>query len=78
MTLSTYQKNSWFDLLAAGMRSALDSMFSADVELRRGLPVRYLTRLGLPYEDEAAADGSRSAGEWRSGQLCRSHCVRDR
>jgi peptidylprolyl isomerase len=57
LTLSTYQKTAWFDLLAAGMRSALDSMFANDVELRRGLPWRYLALLGTPHEEHEADNG---------------------
>jgi peptidylprolyl isomerase len=53
LTLSTFQKTAWFDLLAAGLRNALDAMFQTDVEVRRGLPRRYLSILGAPFEDEA-------------------------
>jgi peptidylprolyl isomerase len=57
LTLSTYQKTAWFDLLAAGMRSALDNMFANDAELRRGLPWRYLALLGTPHEEHEADNG---------------------
>jgi cyclophilin family peptidyl-prolyl cis-trans isomerase len=72
LTLSTYQKTAWFDLIAAGMRSALESMFQADIEVRRGLPRRYLSLLGAPFEEAEAENPETHEAAERARQLASS------
>jgi len=46
VTISTYQRNAWFDLLGAAIPRALESAFNKDERYRRGLPVGSLGYMG--------------------------------
>jgi len=51
VTLSTYQHNSYIDLLEAAVPRALELVSEADVEFRKGLPRNYLDFMGVAYQD---------------------------
>ncbi|KAF6205255.1 hypothetical protein GE061_019423 [Apolygus lucorum] len=47
VTISAYQKTSWFDLMEKLVPSALKTAAANDVEFRRGLPIGYLRHAGV-------------------------------
>ncbi|XP_059841599.1 ribosomal oxygenase 1 [Hypanus sabinus] len=47
ITMSTYQKNSWGDVLRKMFPAALDLAIEDDVEFREGLPLDYLDYMGV-------------------------------
>ncbi|KAM3861032.1 ribosomal oxygenase 1 [Diretmus argenteus] len=52
ITVSSYQKNSWGDLLAKVVPAALEVALEEDVEYRQGLPLDYLTYMGVQNSDK--------------------------
>ncbi|KAJ8271045.1 hypothetical protein GJAV_G00122150 [Gymnothorax javanicus] len=52
ITISSFQKNSWGDLLQKLMPAALELAMEEDVEFRRGLPIDYLTYMGVQNSDK--------------------------
>ncbi|KAM9840001.1 ribosomal oxygenase 1 [Aulostomus maculatus] len=52
ITISSYQKNSWGDLLLKMVPAALEVAIEEDVEYRRGLPLDYLTYMGVQNSDK--------------------------
>ncbi|KAM8846240.1 ribosomal oxygenase 1 [Synchiropus picturatus] len=52
ITISSYQKNSWGDLLHKLLPAALEVAMEEDVEFRQGLPLDYLTYMGVQNSDE--------------------------
>lgn len=52
ITVSSYQKNSWGDLLMKLVPAALEIAMEDDVEFRRGLPLDYLTYMGVQNSDK--------------------------
>lgn len=52
VTVSSYQKNSWGDLLAKLVPAALGVAMEEDVEYRQGLPLDYLTYMGVQNSDK--------------------------
>ncbi|KAM6915450.1 ribosomal oxygenase 1 [Xenentodon cancila] len=52
ITISSYQKNSWGDLLQKVVSAALEIAMEEDVEYRRGLPLDYLTYMGVQHSDK--------------------------
>ncbi|XP_056150550.1 ribosomal oxygenase 1 [Lampris incognitus] len=52
ITISSYQKNSWGDLLMKVVPAALEVAMEEDVEYRRGLPLDYLTYMGVQNSDK--------------------------
>ncbi|XP_062857772.1 ribosomal oxygenase 1 [Trichomycterus rosablanca] len=52
ITVSSYQRNSWGDLLLKVMPAALEMAMEEDVEFRRGLPLDYLTYMGVQNLDK--------------------------
>ncbi|KAM4528782.1 ribosomal oxygenase 1 [Fundulus diaphanus] len=55
ITISSYQKNSWGDLLQKVIPAALEVAMEEDVEFRRGLPLDYLTYMGVQNSDKEDA-----------------------
>nr|XP_015803003.2 ribosomal oxygenase 1 [Nothobranchius furzeri] len=55
ITISSYQKNSWGDLLHKVIPAALEIAMEEDVEFRRGLPLDYLTYMGVQNSDKEDA-----------------------
>nr|XP_029131874.1 ribosomal oxygenase 1 isoform X2 [Labrus bergylta] len=51
ITVSSYQKNSWGDLLQKLVPAALEVATEEDVEFRQGLPLDYLTYMGVQNSD---------------------------
>lgn len=51
ITISSYQKNSWGDLLQKLIPAALEIAMEEDVEFRQGLPLDYLTYMGVQNSD---------------------------
>ncbi|XP_068088266.1 ribosomal oxygenase 1 isoform X2 [Hyperolius riggenbachi] len=51
ITVSSFQKNSWADLLEKLMPAALQIAAEEDVEFRRGLPIDYLDYMGVQNTD---------------------------
>ncbi|XP_075315353.1 ribosomal oxygenase 1 isoform X2 [Odontesthes bonariensis] len=52
ITISSFQKNSWGDLLLKVVPAALEIAMEEDVEFRRGLPLEYLTYMGIQNSDK--------------------------
>ncbi|XP_072302404.1 ribosomal oxygenase 1 [Eucyclogobius newberryi] len=52
ITISSYQKNNWGDLLLKMMPAALEIAMEEDVEYRQGLPLDYLTYMGVQNSDK--------------------------
>ncbi|XP_047430502.1 ribosomal oxygenase 1 [Mugil cephalus] len=52
ITISSYQKNSWGDLLLKVVPAALEIAMEEDVDFRRGLPLDYLTYMGVQNSDK--------------------------
>ncbi|XP_022073138.2 ribosomal oxygenase 1 isoform X2 [Acanthochromis polyacanthus] len=52
ITISSFQKNSWGDLLQRLVPAALEIAMEEDVEFRRGLPLDYLTYMGVQNSDK--------------------------
>ncbi|KAK7907651.1 hypothetical protein WMY93_016263 [Mugilogobius chulae] len=52
ITISSYQKNSWGDLLLKMVPAALEIAMEEDVEYRQGLPLDYLTYMGVQNSDK--------------------------
>lgn len=51
ITISSYQKNSWGNLLQKIVPAALEIAMEEDVEFRQGLPLDYLTYMGVQNSD---------------------------
>ncbi|KAM3602300.1 uncharacterized protein V6R79_001594 [Siganus canaliculatus] len=52
ITISSFQKNSWGDLLQKLVPAALEIAMEEDVEFRQGLPLDYLTYMGVQNSDK--------------------------
>ncbi|XP_033846632.1 ribosomal oxygenase 1 [Periophthalmus magnuspinnatus] len=52
ITISSHQKNSWGDLLLKMVPAALEIAMEEDVEYRQGLPLDYLTYMGVQNSDK--------------------------
>lgn len=52
ITISSYQKNSWGDLLLKMVPAALEIAMEEDVKYRLGLPLDYLTYMGVQNSDK--------------------------
>ncbi|XP_073348934.1 ribosomal oxygenase 1 [Pagrus major] len=52
ITISSFQKNSWGDLLQKVVPAALEIAMEEDVEFRQGLPLDYLTYMGVQNSDK--------------------------
>ncbi|MCJ8743866.1 hypothetical protein PDJAM_G00099200 [Pangasius djambal] len=52
ITISSYQRNSWGDLLLKVMPAALEMAMEEDVDFRKGLPLDYLTYMGVQNSDK--------------------------
>ncbi|XP_019723520.1 ribosomal oxygenase 1 [Hippocampus comes] len=52
ITISSYQKNSWGDLLLKMVPTALEIAMEEDVEFRQGLPLDYLSYMGVQNSDK--------------------------
>uniref|UniRef100_UPI0037E8B871 ribosomal oxygenase 1 n=1 Tax=Semicossyphus pulcher TaxID=241346 RepID=UPI0037E8B871 len=52
ITISSFQKNSWGDLLQKVVPAALEVAMEEDVEFRQGLPLDYLTYMGVQNSDK--------------------------
>ncbi|XP_061559566.1 ribosomal oxygenase 1 isoform X3 [Phycodurus eques] len=52
ITVSSYQKNSWGDLLQKMVPTALEIAMEEDVEFRQGLPLDYLSYMGVQNSDK--------------------------
>uniref|UniRef100_A0A4W4F4P2 Bifunctional lysine-specific demethylase and histidyl-hydroxylase n=1 Tax=Electrophorus electricus TaxID=8005 RepID=A0A4W4F4P2_ELEEL len=52
ITISSFQRNSWGDLLLKVMPAALETAMEEDVEFRKGLPIDYLTFMGVQNSDK--------------------------
>lgn len=52
ITISSYQKNSWGDLLIKLVPAAVELAMDEDVEFRKGLPLDYLSYMGVQNSDK--------------------------
>ncbi|XP_062266906.1 ribosomal oxygenase 1 isoform X1 [Platichthys flesus] len=52
ITISSYQKNSWGDLLQKVVPAALEVAMEEDVEFRQGLPLDYLSYMGVQNSEK--------------------------
>ncbi|NWU88859.1 RIOX1 oxygenase, partial [Upupa epops] len=55
ITVSSYQRNSWGDLLEKLLPAALQMALEEDVEYRQGLPMDYLRYMGVANSDTVSA-----------------------
>lgn len=62
ITISTYQRHTWGDLLAASVPLGIDAACDASVELRRGLPPRFAAAVGAAFAGGAATGGAGGDG----------------
>jgi hypothetical protein len=46
LTVSTYQKTCWADLIALAVQGALADLSASDLEFRRGLPINWFAQFG--------------------------------
>ncbi|XP_011877058.1 PREDICTED: bifunctional lysine-specific demethylase and histidyl-hydroxylase NO66 isoform X2 [Vollenhovia emeryi] len=60
VTLSVYQRNSWFDLLEKVLPQALKRAADNDRRFRQGLPLDYLTYVGAAYDASDRKDAFKS------------------
>ncbi|XP_077443542.1 ribosomal oxygenase 1 [Stigmatopora argus] len=51
ITISSYQKNSWGDLLLKMVPTAVEIAMEEDVEFRQGLPLDYISYMGVQNSD---------------------------
>lgn len=63
LTLSTYQRTAWADLLGAMMPRLLESVAGASLDLRRGLPVGFLAHAGSAAAATATPSEERTCFE---------------
>lgn len=49
LTISLYQRNTWFDFLSVALPTALQSALHADLTFRQGLPINFLRYMGSAY-----------------------------
>ena len=61
VTISTYQKNTWGDLLEKVVPAALKQAISSDIDYRRGLPTDYKLFMGLQHSDREDLANERAA-----------------
>ena len=61
VTISTYQKNSWADLLEKIVPNALQTAIKEDLDFRRGLPTDYKLYMGLQNSDREDLQAERNA-----------------
>ncbi|KAI7799605.1 bifunctional lysine-specific demethylase and histidyl-hydroxylase NO66 [Triplophysa rosa] len=52
ITVSSYQRNSWGDLMLKLMPAAMEIAMEEDVEFRRGLPLDYLQYMGVQHSEK--------------------------
>uniref|UniRef100_A0AAY4DNW0 Bifunctional lysine-specific demethylase and histidyl-hydroxylase n=1 Tax=Denticeps clupeoides TaxID=299321 RepID=A0AAY4DNW0_9TELE len=52
ITISSYQRNSWGDLLMKMVPAALEMAMEEDVEFRKGLPLDYLSYMGVQNSEK--------------------------
>uniref|UniRef100_H2ZFB8 Bifunctional lysine-specific demethylase and histidyl-hydroxylase n=1 Tax=Ciona savignyi TaxID=51511 RepID=H2ZFB8_CIOSA len=52
ITISTYQMNTWGDFLEKLLPATLQTAIADDIEFRKGLPLQYLSCLGLQNSDK--------------------------
>ncbi|XP_054706568.1 ribosomal oxygenase 1-like [Uloborus diversus] len=55
LTISTYQNNTWGDLMQVMLPRALEIAMANDVEFRESLPKDYLDHVGMAYENKNEA-----------------------
>jgi len=55
ITISTYQMNSWTDLLEKLLPAALTAASQEDLQFRQGLPRDFLLNMGVAQEDKASS-----------------------
>jgi len=52
ITISTYQCNSWYDLMKTVMEGALENAMQNDVEFRKGIPLNFFDYNGVQNSDQ--------------------------
>mmetsp|Transcript_51592 Transcript_51592/g.160068 ORF Transcript_51592/g.160068 Transcript_51592/m.160068 type:complete len:506 (+) Transcript_51592:1734-3251(+) len=62
LTVSTYQKTAWCDLLEKALLSALGRAASESIDFRAGLPVGFLGYMGSWHDCEAASSAEAADG----------------
>ena len=69
VTVSTYQKTSWADVLGDALQAALADLAAADVDFRRGMPVNWTRQLGsgVAAGQGLAADARTTKARGRPG-----------
>lgn len=66
ITLSTYQRNSWADLMESCMKATLSAAISSDLDFRRGVPLHMSQHLGAVHAysgDGESADRKKMIGQ---------------
>mmetsp|Transcript_54620 Transcript_54620/g.97472 ORF Transcript_54620/g.97472 Transcript_54620/m.97472 type:complete len:577 (+) Transcript_54620:35-1765(+) len=71
LTLSTYQRTSWFQVLEKALSSALERAAGESSEFREGLPLNYIGTMGSWHEIGSEHTGPNSSGGRRAAFLRR-------
>ena len=71
LTLSTYQTQSWCDLLSTAVSETLDQVTKSDVRFREGLPINWTSLFGMAIEETANNKSDREAFKTRLSELVR-------
>ena len=72
LTLSSYQRHAWADLLGVMLPRAIERASHASLELRRGLPVGFLTHAGSAASAGSGAVSSRAVEAQRGFETAAS------
>jgi len=70
LTVSTYQKMSWFQVMEKSLMGALEKAASSSPDFRTGVPMNYLRFMGT-WNDTADANAESEAGKQRGAFLRR-------
>ncbi|XP_032228992.1 ribosomal oxygenase 2 isoform X2 [Nematostella vectensis] len=72
ITLSTYQQNAWGHFISTALTDAIEKAMESDVKFRRGLPINFVSQLGLGMDiqgDDEKAIASKKENESFKKQL---------
>jgi lysine-specific demethylase/histidyl-hydroxylase NO66 len=63
VTVSAYQQNSWGEYMRTLLPAALDMAMADDVRFRQGLPLNFLSYMGVLHSDKVPGeDGDNLVG----------------
>jgi len=69
LAITTFQENSWGDMLTSALSKAVEKAMESDVEYRRGLPVNLCSFMGSGLNDQAETeDSSEQNGDQKTSE----------